>query len=328
MQEKMNEDLQHQLFKMYSKNLERVTELLKTSDYHQVLVDTYLCPICERLFTQDHLNINLREHLTIEHVPPSTVGWKRKVLTCKRCNNGQGGQFDSQIKKLLNGKAFKLKVPGTRIDARATYKGHSTNGIAEITSDGEAIFHIDESRSNPISIPVLREAFKSDPESIGLIIRQGKMKNALISMIRAAYLWGFAEFGYAFTFNPNLEIVRQQLLKPKEDLYFSKYVLSGTFPAEWQGMHLVEKPEGAEGYAFIMNFVGERVTEELCVLLPGADRQAFTRLNFLREEITRERPSLDLQPVQDPDYLTHEDRCLYMLMYWLEKYEFINDAED
>jgi hypothetical protein len=42
----------------------------------------YGCPLCLRLFRRDQI-----DQLSLDHVPPKSVGSKLKVLTCKTCNS-------------------------------------------------------------------------------------------------------------------------------------------------------------------------------------------------------------------------------------------------
>ena len=56
--------------------------------------DCYVCPLCMRAFTRYAL---AAKELTLEHVPPESLGGRRLVLTCRHCNNRAGAKVDSQI---------------------------------------------------------------------------------------------------------------------------------------------------------------------------------------------------------------------------------------
>ena len=49
----------------------------------------YGCPLCLCLFSRDQI-----EDLSLDDVPPKTVGAKLKVLTCEACNSTAGHQLD------------------------------------------------------------------------------------------------------------------------------------------------------------------------------------------------------------------------------------------
>ncbi|WP_045875796.1 HNH endonuclease [Pseudofrankia sp. DC12] len=56
--------------------------------------DWYVCPLClDSMFTVEELDTG---ELTVEHVPPRSLGGHAMVLTCRRCNNYAGSRWDAQ----------------------------------------------------------------------------------------------------------------------------------------------------------------------------------------------------------------------------------------
>ena len=51
----------------------------------------YVCPICGRGFVEQALSNGM---LTLEHVPPRSMGGRRLVLTCRDCNARAGHMMD------------------------------------------------------------------------------------------------------------------------------------------------------------------------------------------------------------------------------------------
>ena len=60
------------------------------------LINAYVCPLCVRLFGDDALK---NGQLTIEHIPPKSVGAQSVLLTCASCNNEAGSRLDSHLAK-------------------------------------------------------------------------------------------------------------------------------------------------------------------------------------------------------------------------------------
>lgn len=288
----------------------------------QALMGKYVCPICFKDFTIEFLSVDHENHLTEEHVPPKSVEWKRKVLTCKKCNTSQGGLLDSQLTKILLTKAFNKKTPGTSLHSKFVINEKIVvNGVASIKNDGTFHIHIDHKRSNPKHIASVKEVLsKPGTPDIQASWQSGDLKKAMISMIRAAYLWGFAEFGYAFIFNRNFDRVREQILYPDRDLYFERFILGGEFPKEWEGINMITAPENAEAYAIIMNINAHGISDEICVLLPGADEQGLARVDILKKQIQNDAPDLDFLPLIDETVLLDPDKYIFLLSYWFEKY--------
>src|SRR5256885_9402871 len=58
-------------------------------------VPTYVCPICRKPFTVEALDDG---RLSMEHVPPQSVGGCELLLTCTACNNTAGTKLDAAAK--------------------------------------------------------------------------------------------------------------------------------------------------------------------------------------------------------------------------------------
>jgi len=56
--------------------------------------DLYMCPICGNAFNMSDL---LTGKLTLEHIPPSSVGGKGIALTCETCNKTAGYTIDAAV---------------------------------------------------------------------------------------------------------------------------------------------------------------------------------------------------------------------------------------
>jgi hypothetical protein len=55
----------------------------------------YLCPCCMRMYGREALSDGT---LTIEDVPPKSVGGRWLVLTCMQCNSTAGTRLDEQAR--------------------------------------------------------------------------------------------------------------------------------------------------------------------------------------------------------------------------------------
>jgi HNH endonuclease len=88
----------------------------------------YGCPLCLRLFPRDQI-----DRLSLDHVPPESVGGKLKVLTCEECNNTAGAELDShasgveRFRQVLAGEAY------PRVQAQ--FKFDDVTATMELRSD-------------------------------------------------------------------------------------------------------------------------------------------------------------------------------------------------
>jgi hypothetical protein len=316
--------LKEDLFKKYSTNLELVIRHLLPEKVEAVK-GKYLCPICQNLFSiQDLEIIDGRNYLTEEHVPPQSVQWRRKVLTCKVCNNTQGGQVDGHQTKILNTKAFNSGILGTVKNTRITFGDKLfVNGAMTTKEDGKHSFVVDEKRSNPKHVAKFKDKVKSgDLAGSEAKWNTGDIRKNMISIIRAAYLWGFADLGYAFIFNPHFKKIREQLLAPDEDIYWQRNIIQSPTAFDKEGVHIVAHPDNRGISAVVMNLTASGFTDQVCVLLPGTDSRAMERLDNFKTSLTD--GAFELVPLEElmtPSMLLDADECLTPYIFWLAKYE-------
>lgn len=94
----------------------------------------YACPICEQEFDESAL---ITKTLTLEHVPPASIGGKGILLTCKKCNSEAGAQIDAAMSKRADLTEFaNFMIQGTASESwKATLDiaGHRVN--VEVSED-------------------------------------------------------------------------------------------------------------------------------------------------------------------------------------------------
>ena len=84
------------LFKLFSQNLEWVKQHPSIS-FHPDFTNGYICPLCFDVFFEKDLQQTVANPLTIEDIPPSSLGGKPLMLTCKSCNSRSGHQLDVHL---------------------------------------------------------------------------------------------------------------------------------------------------------------------------------------------------------------------------------------
>ena len=176
----------------------------------------YGCPLCLRLFGREQL-----DRLTLDHVPPKSVGGKLKVLTCKACNSTAGAELDAYAHQLDVFRRIVAGEPYPPVPARLTFEGVTVN--VEMRSDGALNDIRVLSGSNSPGIPdQFAAAFGAQAghgSEINLILPTLKISErpAKISYLRAGYLAAFTAFGYSAVWWPSFDRVRQQIREPDVD---------------------------------------------------------------------------------------------------------------
>jgi hypothetical protein len=182
--------------------------------------DFYVCPLCKRVFHE--CSFSDPDGLSVEHVPPEHYGGRRMVLTCRKCNNTAGAGIDAHLyrdEKLRN-----LGKPG---GADAKLKIDDNENWAWVSFDYEkdpkemVVLH---GKGDPAA-NLLHDQMQraGDGTMLRLQFTGGIRRHAYLSLLRAAYLVAFAEFGYLYVLREAFEPIRQMIQDPSsvdhEDFY-------------------------------------------------------------------------------------------------------------
>lgn len=205
----------------------------------------YACPMCGHGFTLAAI-----DQLTFEHVPPASMGGRRMLLVCRQCNSSAGHRLDAHAARRHKVMDFAEMTMEEPIRARLSMDGAEVN--VEVFAKGNGITLISQpGNSNPVAEARLRSAMdaisgESNTDSrlrLSLVSASYKHPEALLSLLRSAYLASFAALGYRYVFHKGLlESVRRRLLDPEEA---RPRIFSMTRPGERSSapfMMIVERP--------------------------------------------------------------------------------------
>jgi len=174
----------------------------------------YGCPFCLRGFDDP-------EMLSLEDVPPKSIGGKPLVLTCRACNNRFGHLLDVNIRsgrdlrEMAEGKReawIKLSHEGHTITAKAMFSPGGSIRIAGVPEKSNPKAH--QSLFKNLDEIVARGSLDWD-FTIGLASRHNKWREG-VGWLRVAYLYVFAALGYNFILRPELNVVREQFQRPDD----------------------------------------------------------------------------------------------------------------
>src|SRR4051812_31357623 len=109
----MSKSIKSNLFKKYSQNLEwfkNHPEIKFKPDFS----NGCMCPLCLDIFFEGDLDSNIENPLTLEHVPPASLGGKGRLLTCKKCNSISGHDLDAHLLNRLLEMDFHSFLPNAK----------------------------------------------------------------------------------------------------------------------------------------------------------------------------------------------------------------------
>lgn len=208
----------------------------------------YCCPICLRGFPST-------DFLTLEDVPPESVGGKPLVLTCKDCNNTAGHELDSHIAAAAE---FADIAAGRRpLDTRFTFAGETITASVRFTKD---------------NVEIVAQPFRSDPKAQQGLLKAFEVAAAQqstghsfnisflyphdpwredVAWLRVGYLYAFAGLGYNYILRPQLTEIRSQIKNPDQLLvpYLVKRV---TRPTQREVLHFIFTPPSFRSIAVLV----------------------------------------------------------------------------
>src|SRR5262249_398741 len=157
--------------------------------------------------------------LSLEHVPPKSLGGRPRTLTCKKCNNEAGKMLDSALKRRLVIDDVQARIPGARLDVRfspgediwlpATFQYNEAGNIIL-----QGFFN--PKRSSPTARQRAQELLEAGFERPQIQHREPGRRRTNIALLRIAYLYAFSLLGYGLIFHPTYQRIREQLDKPTE----------------------------------------------------------------------------------------------------------------
>lgn len=201
MTKRRGRDVRADLFEIGAAALERVLGVN----------DVYACPLCLDAHSRECLAMT-EPHLTIEDVPPKSVGGRPLVLTCKTCNNEAGTKLDAKLAE--------------RADLMRALKGEKATRPPKLT----ATFAVGPDRNEvqlsglPGPGPSIRFHAEAVRRKLGGPAQATKVtiplndRQVQLSMLRAAFLGAFAQLGYRYALCSQLDVVRQQLAEPDDQV--------------------------------------------------------------------------------------------------------------
>lgn len=258
------------IFEKYSANLHFLNENGLIPRLVLKFDRTYICPGCMRQFSIDDLDTKLPNHLTLEDVPPKSLGGKPTILTCKECNNNAGVKIDSQLYSRMFEMDKRNFIPGTSFHARFKQDGKIVQG--EVTVDIDGTINVKHSykknQKDQLDKFIVDISPKTGNPIMNIEFYPSKLdsKRLQVALLKTAYLQCFEKYGYLIITNPIYDIVREQIKNPDDDIYPMQFWFTGPFREEHEGVHFVVD----EGHECLMSVFSLRsqITRTFAAILP------------------------------------------------------------
>ncbi|MGC3948004.1 MAG: hypothetical protein QM762_26430 [Chryseolinea sp.] len=209
----MYEDIQKgrikkSLFDQYRENLTIFAEHCNEHDVKKLFIENevVVCPLCMNVFYKSQLR-NAGDHsnyLTLEHVPPQSLGYTVEALTCFRCNNGSSKQ-DAAL-KFLSTNTSKIKY-----EVSIGINGLKLNGIFGYNAEQEK-YELDFLDKADLLqfVALVKVGHKFTVCGNNPMPAHGGV------LLKIAYLLAFSKFGYGLIMHAAYDIIRRHIKRPHE----------------------------------------------------------------------------------------------------------------
>lgn len=191
------------------------------------IMDAFICPICLNIIKKEDSDI-----ITLEDVPPKSVGGSPLLITCQPCNNVVGGKIESFLHNELL--VFYLLKNPEDIPFKAEYilNGVKIKGRVKIKSieNREILCTIDSNDIN--NYPIFTQELDQNWDGSNLEIKydltsvKSNDDYSNLSILKSAYLLAFAKMGYMYILNDSLDLIRDQLQNPDKDVLKNSFLVA------------------------------------------------------------------------------------------------------
>ncbi len=320
---KTSEKLREKLFNIYSTNLDLVVKHQKwkighrnnNGDFEEAQT-SYICPICSRLFVVQSLNQSITNPLTLEDVPPKSLGGKPIILSCKNCNNKLGGaKLDSSLKHSIEVEPFTMGEPNSKIDAYYEINKRTKVKGKFVFLEKNKFWMDFNPKSNPNITKELDQLVEQwNGSSIKVNMRVPSKRLASLALLKVAYFKLFTLFGYSYFFSKSAMQIRNQLRTPEEKSIpvIGVPKLSNNLEGI-EGIFFIKSPPTIKSYLVIFKLIHNKQAKFFPIIMPGPDEDYNDLIDRVRK---LGKFNLNLICIANLNFLTEKKRILAYHEIW------------
>jgi hypothetical protein len=222
-------------------------------------VNGYVCPLCLRV-------CSTLDDVTLEDVPPKRVGGRRICLTCDECNHTSGHTLDDELVRSYTYRDWSRGTLGRPLRARSEIEGVPLWVDVEWTRERVSVVgvpqHNDPANTAAQTAVFERLAATREPDWGPFLLHLPAVdqRRAQIALLRAAFLAAFTAFGYRYALRTSLDVVRQQIANPDDEV-IERFILHFREPMKVRGLAWMERPRTLESVVVQI--------DEHVIFLPG-----------------------------------------------------------
>jgi len=130
----------------------------------------YLCPLCinNAIMIMSPTSQKASSLFTDDHYPPESVGGRKTILVCEKCNKEAGHKYDVALKQHLMSLSFSKRIPGSIIPIQSIIPGVGKfNGAMVVDEKGTTLIKMQKNEKDKIP-PLEKRNEDSKKIQIGL----------------------------------------------------------------------------------------------------------------------------------------------------------------
>lgn len=315
------DEIRIKIFDSYAQNIRLLSKQVpsfKNSSIVDMLKthDLYICPLCYKVFTKNLLNQKLKNPLTIEDIPPKSIGSTQWVLTCKSCNNQAGSKLDKHLKKHIEADSFFRADLNSKIEGSFNFDNETYMPVSiENKGNKDLFFHIptlEKYRKNKFDDMVKNWGERSF--SFQMLVPEERIVK--LAYLRIGHLMMFQYFGNAYLFEKNINTVNNQLRSPNERIIENVLVKKNIPDIVQKGIYLLTEPADFRMYCVVIKPKVGKLESTVGIFIPGPGDDAWE--SYVNLGKGKHLGEMKFEPVMPVDCLADEK----WLMAYFQFYKF------
>jgi hypothetical protein len=280
---------------------------------------TYICPVCKGQFSETDLDQSSANPLTLEDVPPKSLGGKAELLTCRTCNNTCGHQIDFHLTERMVEIDIHNFKPGVVFAAQVEHKGKKVQAYIKVSESREITVKHHNKRNNPDTLKEYIGAIGKDAV-INLSFKASKVdpRKLQIALLKTGFLLTFAKYGYAFILDPVYDQVRAQLKYPDENIYPLNFWFKEDALKQFIGVPFMMEP-GMEAVFPIFSLKTDFTEHVFATVIPVSSKPVADVIASIEARFAAHHGfDARMDPMDESDFLTDAGAVENMLG-WIRK---------
>jgi hypothetical protein len=308
------QQLRKKIFDSYSDNLIKVQQVydfklgVETEFGTQFITDKlYVCPLCADGFLEEMLDQRRRNPLTLEHLPPKSVGGKARILTCKKCNNYSGSNLDKLILNSLEAESFLKLKPNSSISTKLKINNkYYLRSKAKLIQKEkyQLIFKIKQSRYFNACLDEMKMDWRNT--EINVSFNLPNKTNTAVALLRIGYILAFYYLGNRLLYEGSIHKIREAILNSDTvHLPHSGVYLLEESDSVSEGIHLLVGPSEFRSYFIIFRIKIASYSKMIAVPIPGPGEDGWKNYSKLQE--LEKGTQLNFRDITSNDYIQNKE---------------------